>query len=294
VELYIGNLNFKTTESMLQEDFGKHATVVSVRVAEDKFSGRSKGFGFATVASQADADKIIAEFAEKEYDDRVLRVNVARGKRDRFERNGGGAPGGPAADGSVELYIGNLNFQTTEQMVTDEFGKFGTVVSVRLPMRDGRPRGFGFATVASQDAADKIIAEFSDKEFDGRMLRVNVARGKSDAPRRGGYGGGGGGYRGGGGGYRGGGGGGYRGGDRGGYGGDRGGYGGGRDRYEDRRGGYDRDDRRGGDRSDDRRGGGGGDRYDDRRGGGGGDRYDDRRGGGGGDRYDDRRGGDRY
>lgn len=130
-----------------------------------------------------------------------------------------------------KLYVGNLSFAITEGALQDLFAPFGTVESARLITdRDsGRSKGFGFVEFASDDEAEKAIADMNGKEIEGRALTVNEAR--PQEPRtggggRGGFGGGGG--RGGGGGSRGGFGGGGGGGSRGGFGGGGGGGRGGR------------------------------------------------------------------
>jgi RNA recognition motif-containing protein len=121
------------------------------------------------------------------------------------------------------LYVGNLAFTTSKQSVEALFAEVGEVNEVHIAVdRDsGQPRGFGFVTMGSSQAAEKAIAKFNGAILDGRALRVNEAQ---ERPARGG-GGGGGGYGGGGGGGGGYGGGGGGGGDR------RGGGGGRRERY---------------------------------------------------------------
>lgn len=119
------------------------------------------------------------------------------------------------------LYVGNLAFHATEDVINKHFSACGEVVSVSV-MTDretGQPRGFAFVEMANADAAQKAVSELNGKELQGRSLRVDIAE-----DRRGGRGGGGGGggRPGGGGGGRGGrgggggGGGDYRGGRRGG------------------------------------------------------------------------------
>ncbi len=137
----------------------------------------------------------------------------------------------------MNIYVGNLSFQTTEAELRDAFAVHGTVESARLVTDKftGQPRGFGFVEMPDEGQARAAIAALDGKELGGRALRVNEAQPKPEGSRggggggRGGYGGGGGGRSGGGGGYGGGGGrgggGGYGGG--GGRGGDSGGYGGG-------------------------------------------------------------------
>ena len=125
-----------------------------------------------------------------------------------------------------KLYVGNLSFKATEDEIQALFAEAGVQPDSLTLLRDrftGQPRGFGFAEIKDDAAAEKAIAALNGKEFMGRALVVNEAR-----PQR--EGGGGGGGRGG---YGGGGGrGGHGGGGHGGYG------GGGRDRGD--RGGRDR------------------------------------------------------
>jgi cold-inducible RNA-binding protein len=98
-----------------------------------------------------------------------------------------------------KLYVGNLNFTTTEDTLRDAFGADGrTVREVALPSdrETGRPRGFAFVTMGSDAEAQAAIAALDGTDLDGRSLRVNEAQ---DRPPRSG-----GGHRGGGGrgGYR--------------------------------------------------------------------------------------------
>ncbi len=128
----------------------------------------------------------------------------------------------------MNIYVGNLSYQATEDELRALFEAFGQVSSVAL-IKDkmtGQPRGFGFVEMPNDSEAQKAIQELNGKDMKGRSLSINPARPREE--RGGGGGGGFGGGRGGGGGYgdRGGG----RGGDRGGRGGPGGGTGGGRRR----------------------------------------------------------------
>lgn len=125
-----------------------------------------------------------------------------------------------------KLYVGNINFNTTEEQLKAHFeGEGRTVTDVRVitDRETGRPRGFAFVTLSSDDEARAAMEALDGAEFEGRPLRINEAFEK-ERNDRGGAGGGGGGDRGRGGPRGGGGGGGGRGGPRGGGGGgDRGG-----------------------------------------------------------------------
>jgi RNA recognition motif-containing protein len=114
----------------------------------------------------------------------------------------------------VNIYVGNLSNQTTEDDLRQAFEAFGQVESANI-IKDkfsGDSRGFGFVEMPSKEEAQKAIEEMNGKDLTGRAINVNEARPRTD---RGGGRGGGGGGRGGGG--RGGGGGGYGGGGGGRY-----------------------------------------------------------------------------
>ncbi len=115
----------------------------------------------------------------------------------------------------MNIYVGNLSNQTTEDDLRQAFEAFGQVESVNI-IKDrfsGESRGFGFVEIPSKQEAQKAIEEMNGKDLMGRAVNVNEARPKTDrGGGRGGGGRGGGGRGGGGGGGRGGGGGGYGGG----------------------------------------------------------------------------------
>ncbi len=91
-----------------------------------------------------------------------------------------------------EIYVGNLSFDTNEQGLETLFSQYGQVdrVSLITDRDTGRSRGFAFVTMGDGTAAQSAIDALNGKEFEGRTLKVNEARGKQD---RGGGGGGGGG-----------------------------------------------------------------------------------------------------
>lgn len=94
----------------------------------------------------------------------------------------------------MKIYVGNLSFNSTEQAVEDLFNSHGQVDEVALitDRETGRPRGFGFVTMSSDEDARKAIDALNGTELDGRTLNVNEAK-----PRESRSGGGGGRSRGG-------------------------------------------------------------------------------------------------
>lgn len=93
---------------------------------------------------------------------------------------------------SRKLYVGNLNYTTTEQELRDAFSAVGPVASVSLVMdrETGRPRGFGFVEMETAEAAQEAIEKLNNSELGSRTLTVNLARPKTEGGR-GGFGGGG-------------------------------------------------------------------------------------------------------
>ena len=110
----------------------------------------------------------------------------------------------------MKIYVGNMNFRTTEESLHALFSNYGEVTEVAIitDRETGRPRGFAFVTMADEEAGKKAIEDLNGNDFEGRSLNVNEARPKT--PGGGGGYGGGGNRGGGGGGYGGGGGGGRR------------------------------------------------------------------------------------
>jgi len=93
--LYVGNLPFDTDESQLRTLFQEgERNVTEVKIITDRDTGRSRGFAFVEMGSQAEADKAIAELNGKEFQGRALRVNEARPKEDRPAQSFGGSGGG--------------------------------------------------------------------------------------------------------------------------------------------------------------------------------------------------------
>lgn len=101
---------------------------------------------------------------------------------------------------SSRLYVGNLPYHATEDLITQHFAVSGEVKAVNLMIdrMSGQSRGFCFVEMASPDAAQKAIADLNGKDFAGRALRVDIAeeRRAGGGPRgSGGHGGGHGGGR---------------------------------------------------------------------------------------------------
>jgi RNA recognition motif-containing protein len=90
-KLYVGNLSYDVDSSSLQQLFTAHGTVESAEVIADRDTGRSKGFGFVEMSTEAEAQAAIAALNGQEHQGRALTVNEAKPKENR---GGGGGRGG--------------------------------------------------------------------------------------------------------------------------------------------------------------------------------------------------------
>ncbi len=85
----------------------------------------------------------------------------------------------------MNIYVGNLSFQTTEQGLRAAFGAHGKVsyASIIKDRTTGRPRGFGFLEMPNDSEARTAIQAMNETELDGRILKVDEAREKQDRSR---------------------------------------------------------------------------------------------------------------
>ena len=92
-KLYVGNISFNTSASDLEQMFGETGTVQSANIIEDRETGRSRGFGFVEMGSDAEALAAIQGLDGTQHDGRNLKVNEAKAGEDRRGGGGGGNGG---------------------------------------------------------------------------------------------------------------------------------------------------------------------------------------------------------
>ena len=92
--LYVGNLSFSSTVDTVREAFERIGQVTDVHIVTDRATGQSRGFGFVTMGSQAEATKAIESMNGANLDGRALRVNEAEERPQRGGFGGGGGGGG--------------------------------------------------------------------------------------------------------------------------------------------------------------------------------------------------------
>jgi cold-inducible RNA-binding protein len=86
----------------------------------------------------------------------------------------------------MEIYVGNLSWETSDQDLSDAFAAYGNVekASIISDRDSGRSKGFGFVTMNDDDEANKAIEGMNGTEMGGRNLKVNEAKPREDRPPR--------------------------------------------------------------------------------------------------------------
>ena len=106
MNIFVAKLNFDTQEDYLRELFEEFGTVDSVKIIMDKFTGRSKGFGFVEMPDDEQAQAAINELNDSEVDGRTIVVKKAEPRENRGGRGGGGGRGGYGGGGGRGGYGG--------------------------------------------------------------------------------------------------------------------------------------------------------------------------------------------
>ncbi|MCK6486109.1 MAG: RNA-binding protein [Phycisphaerae bacterium] len=104
--LYVGNLSYNVSDMDLEQLFSQHGTVQSAQVVSDRETGRSKGFGFVEMSSDAEASAAITALNGAQHNGRALTVNEARPKESRGGGGFGGGGGGGRRGGGGGGYGG--------------------------------------------------------------------------------------------------------------------------------------------------------------------------------------------
>ena len=86
----------------------------------------------------------------------------------------------------MSIYVGNLSYDVTQEDLTKVFADYGTVTRVQLPIdrESGRPRGFGFVEMETEDAEEAAISELDGARWMGRVLKVNKAKPREEGGNR--------------------------------------------------------------------------------------------------------------
>ncbi|KAJ1281598.1 hypothetical protein BS78_04G317900, partial [Paspalum vaginatum] len=170
-KLYFGNLPYNCDSAQLAGIVQEYASPEMVEVLYDRTTGRSRGFAFVTMTTVQDCELVIKNLDGTLYGGRTMKVNFADRPKPKL-------PLYPETE--HKLFVGNLSWTVTSEMLTEAFQRCGNVVGARVLYdgETGRSRGYGFVCYSSKEEMDDALSSLNGMEMEGREIRVNLALGK--------------------------------------------------------------------------------------------------------------------
>lgn len=191
-KLFVGGLADAVSETDIRSVFeGAGFVVQHLALPRDRDTGKLRGFAFVTLESEAEASRARSQLQGVNCGGRPL--SLREFSQEPPKR---GAPGErPKREPEPTVFLGKLPFEATQEQIADLFASKGAgpIVRLTLPLGpDGRPRGFGFATLATQEQVDLAVTRVNGASLSGRQIVVSPAQPRGApggaAPRPGGTG----------------------------------------------------------------------------------------------------------
>ncbi|ESW17343.1 hypothetical protein PHAVU_007G231600 [Phaseolus vulgaris] len=170
-KLYFGNLPYSVDSAKLAGLIQDYGSAELIEVLYDRDTGKSRGFAFVTMSCIEDCNAVIENLDGKEYLGRTLRVNFSNKPKAK-------EPLYPETE--HKLFVGNLSWSVTNEILTQAFQEYGTVVGARVLYdgETGRSRGYGFVCFSTKEEMEAALGALNDVELEGRAMRVSLAEGK--------------------------------------------------------------------------------------------------------------------
>ncbi|KAF5756703.1 putative RNA recognition motif domain, nucleotide-binding alpha-beta plait domain superfamily [Helianthus annuus] len=175
--LYVGNIPRTTTIDELQKVFEEHGAIEKAEVMYDKYSGRSRRFGFVTMKTVDDVNAAIEKLDGTEIGGRKIKVNVTEKPLNGASSTLLPSEETPFVDSPYKLYVGNLAKTVTSESLKSFFSEKGNVLGAKVSRVPGTSKssGFGFVSFSSEEEVEAAISSFNDAVLEGQKIRVNKA-----------------------------------------------------------------------------------------------------------------------
>ncbi|XP_076945090.1 small ribosomal subunit protein cS22-like [Bidens hawaiensis] len=175
--LYVGNIPRTTTNDDLQKVFQEHGDIEKAEVMYDKYSGRSRRFGFVTMKTIEDVNAAIEKLNGTEIGGRKIKVNVTEKPLTGVSSTLLPSEEAPFVDSPYKLYVGNLAKTVTSDSLKSFFAEKGNVLGAKVSRVPGTSKssGFGFVSFSSDEEVEAAISSFNDAVLESQKIRVNKA-----------------------------------------------------------------------------------------------------------------------
>ncbi|CCC67559.1 hypothetical protein NCAS_0A10010 [Naumovozyma castellii] len=159
-KLFIGGLNWETTEDKLKDYFSKYGNVVDLKIMKDNATGRSRGFGFLTFELSSSVDEVVK--TQHILDGKVIDPKRAIPREEQ--------------DKTGKIFVGGIGPDVRPKEFEEFFAQWGTIIDAQLMLdKDtGRSRGFGFITYDSSEAVDRVCQN-KYIDFKGKQIEIKRA-----------------------------------------------------------------------------------------------------------------------
>lgn len=149
-----------------------------ITLPRNKDTGKPRGFVFVDMATKEEMDAAVEGVNGRLLDGRVLRASPSLPKEQQPKKS-------DADNGMGKVYVGNVAYDTTKEMLVEHFEQFGTVFEVYMPTNEeGESRGYAFVNL-KKDELESVIEEANGKELNGRPVYVSMPKPRGEkSPRR--------------------------------------------------------------------------------------------------------------
>ncbi|OIT40095.1 PREDICTED: 30S ribosomal protein 2, chloroplastic [Nicotiana attenuata] len=175
--LYIGNIPRTLTPDELRKIVEEHAAVEKAEVMYDKYSGRSRRFGFVTMTTVEDASAAVEKLNGTEIGGREIKVNITEKPLSSVGSSLIQPDDSKFVDSPHKVYVGNLAKNVTSESLKNFFSEKGNVLSAKVSRVPGTSKssGYGFVSFSSEEDVEAAISSLNNALLDGQKIRVNKA-----------------------------------------------------------------------------------------------------------------------